>query len=358
MADTTHLKVIKQGVKVWNRWRENNSLIVPDLSDADLSGMNLRDIDLNGANLRGANLKNVNLRGADITSMDMGTGYYQGADLTGADLSGADLTWMNMRYVTLTDANLTAATLGVVNLSISKLRNTNFTKAQLMETDFWSAQFDGAILSHSSIGWCKFIGNDLSKVKGLDTVEHKGPSSTGIDTLYRSGGRIPDIFLQGAGVPDNFITYIASLVVKPMEFYSCFINYSSQDQDVAKRLYADLQSKGIRCWFAPEHLKIGEKIRIGIDESIRHYDKLLLILSKESVRSDWVEQEVETALAKERQGKKAVLFPIRIDDTVTQIDSGWPALIKNTRNIGNFTAWKDHDSYMKAFDRLLRDLKK
>ena len=36
---------------------------------------------------------------------------------------------------------------------------------------------------------------------------------------------------------------------------------------------------------------------------------------------------------------------------------GWPALLKHTRNIGDFTHWGDHDSYRKAFDRLLRDLK-
>jgi hypothetical protein len=52
-----------------------------------------------------------------------------------------------------------------------------------------------------------------------------------------------------------------------------------------------------------------------------------------------------------------VLFPIRLDDTVMQINTGWPAYLKNTRHIGDFTRWKDHDSYQKAFDRLLCDLK-
>lgn len=39
------------------------------------------------------------------------------------------------------------------------------------------------------------------------------------------------------------------------------------------------------------------------------------------------------------------------------VKSGWPALLKHTRNVGDFTNWKDHDSYLKAFDRLLRDLR-
>ena len=76
-----------------------------------------------------------------------------------------------------------------------------------------------------------------------------------------------------------------------------------------------------------------------------------------SVSSQWVEQEVETALAKERKENRTVLFPIRLDKTVMDIEGGWPALIRNTRNIGDFTRWKRHDAYQKALDRLLRDLK-
>jgi len=77
-----------------------------------------------------------------------------------------------------------------------------------------------------------------------------------------------------------------------------------------------------------------------------------------SFESDWVvEQEVEAALARERQEKRTVLFSSRLDDTVKEIEVGWPALIRNTRHIGDFRNWKDHDAYQQAFGRLLRDLK-
>jgi len=163
--------------------------------------------------------------------------------------------------------------------------------------------------------------------------------------------------MRGAGTPDNFITYMHSLTGQAFEFYSCFISHSSTNQSFAERLYADLQSKGVRCWFAPQDLRIGESIRIGIDESIRKHDKLLLVLSADSIRSQWVEQEVEAALKKEREHGQTVLFPIRLDDTVMEINSGWPAFVKHTRHIGDFRGWKNHDSYQKAFDRLIRDLR-
>jgi DNA polymerase-2 len=141
------------------------------------------------------------------------------------------------------------------------------------------------------------------------------------------------------------------------EFFSCFISYSSTDHKFAERLYADLQQQEIRCWFAPEDLRIGASLRAGIDESIRRYDKLLLVLSNNSISSDWVEKEVETAMEQERSQKRIVLFPIRLDDTVMEINSGWPADIRRTGNIGDFRRWENPAVYKKAFDRLLRDLK-
>jgi hypothetical protein len=158
-------------------------------------------------------------------------------------------------------------------------------------------------------------------------------------------------------VPDEFISYMHSLVNAPLEYSICFISYSSKNQDFVERLYTDLQSKGVRCWFAPEDLKIGDKLRPRIDEYIQIYDKLLLALSQYSIASQWVEQEVETALEKERKEGRIVLFPIRLDNAVMDINVGWSALIRKTRKIGDFTQWKQHDAYQQAFERLLHDLK-
>jgi len=143
----------------------------------------------------------------------------------------------------------------------------------------------------------------------------------------------------------------------PIDYYTCFISYSSHDEPFAKRLYADLQHEGVRCWFAPEDLKIGDKIRHRIDESIHLYDKLLLVFSEHAVKSEWVEHEVEAAFEKERQHHKEVLFPVRLDEAVMQTTEAWAADIRRTRHIGDFTSWKQHDDYQQALERLLRDLK-
>ena len=197
---------------------------------------------------------------------------------------------------------------------------------------------------------------NLSVAKGLESVRHEGPSTIGIDTVYASQGRISEVFLRGAGVPDEFITYMRSLVGRAIEFYSCFISYSSKNQDFAERLHADLQAKGVRCWFAPEDMKIGDKIWDRLDQSIRLHDKLLLVLSANAIGSEWIEDEVTTAFEEERRRGKTVLFPVRLDDTVFATGESWAAKARQ-RHIGDFCQWKQHDAYKKAFDRLLRDLK-
>ena len=326
MANPEHLEILKRGWKVWNSWRERNRYITPDLTNADLTGAVLIRAylvlsHLNGAKLVGANLNGANARGVDFIGANLQSAHCNGTDLQGANLQGA---------------NLREVDFGGANLSKVELHGADLSQARLYET---------------------IIGDtDLSGAKNLDACNHLAPCILDHRTLIKSG-KLPLAFLRGCGLPDILINHIPSLLNDRNQFYSCFISYSSKNQFFADRLYADLQNKGVRCWLASEDLKIGERIRIRIDESIRYHDKLLLVLSKQSVESSWVEQEVETALNRERKEKRTILFPIRLDDTLMKIDTGWPALIKNTRNIGDFRKWKNPEAYQKAFDRLLRDLK-
>ena len=312
MADQKQLDILKQGVVAWNEWRGEHLGVRPDLI---------------GANLRGAKLNNANFSHANLSHATLSAATLYRATLSSADLSTADLSDVNLRAATLSHATLNNATLS------------------------------HADLGNATVGYTSFVDVDLSVVKNLETVRHQAPSSIGIDTIYRSQGKIPEAFLRGAGVPDSFLEYMRSLVGNPIDYYSCFISYSSKDQAFAERLYADLQSKGVRCWYAPEDMDIGDKIRPRIEESIRLYDKLLLVLSEYSIASHWVAYEVERALNKEPQGKPNVLYPIRVDDAIMETKADWADDIKSTRHIGDFTLWKNHDDYQKAFDRLLRALK-
>jgi TIR domain len=137
------------------------------------------------------------------------------------------------------------------------------------------------------------------------------------------------------------------------------------DQTFAERLYADLQNKGVRCWFAPHNIQGGKKIHEQIDEAIRVYDRLLLILSEASMNSEWVKTEIAKARKRELREHRRILFPMRLVGFETLRD--WECFDADTGKdsareireyfIPDFSDWKSHDSYQHAFERLLKDLK-
>ncbi len=302
MADKALLKLLSQGAPAWNRWR---------------------------------------------TLYRSSHSMSQPLDLKEADLSGSDFDRMNFTGVDFTKANLSRA----------DLSNVNFSGATL----------SGANLNNARIGWTVFGAVDLSEVKGLMTIEHAGPSVIGIDTIYHSNGNIPELFLQRAGVPEPFRVQMKGLVaaMAPIQFYSCFISYSSKDQEFAERLFNDLHGKGVRCWYAPQHIQAGRKIHEQIDEAIRTYEKLLVVLSENSMNSEWVKTELAKARNRELRENRRMLFPISLVpfkhlcewecfDAATGKDTARE--IREYFIPDTFTNWKNHDKYRTAFNRLLSDL--
>jgi len=247
---------------------------------------------------------------------------------------------------------------------MANLERADLSGAGLFRTDLTGAYLHGTNFEKASASATHFTNLDLSLAKGLATVKHIGPSSVGVDTLLRSKGKIPKVFLRGCGVPDELLEYIGSML--PIEYYSCFISYSTKDQGFADRLYADLQAKGVRCWFAPHHIKGGRKIHEQIDEAIRVHDKLLLILSEHSMTSDWVGTEIANAREREAREKKQMLFPITIapfeevkEWKLFDADRGKDSA-RGVREyyIPDFSDWARNDGkYQTALERLVQDLK-
>jgi uncharacterized protein YjbI with pentapeptide repeats len=187
--------------------------------------------------------------------------------------------------------SLANASLNKSNLSEARFRWFDFSGADLREASFHLIVFDdvyftNANLAGATLSFTTFANVDLSKAKGLEEVNYGAPSTIGIDTIFRSRGKIPESFLRGCGVPQDLIDLIPSLTTQGIQLYSCFISHSSADKEFADRLYADLQAAKIRTWYAPEDLKIGDKIIHSIDRAVMMYDKLLLVLSEASIESE------------------------------------------------------------------------
>jgi uncharacterized protein YjbI with pentapeptide repeats len=155
VANPDHLKTLLAGVSYWNDWRDSDRDTKPDLSRAelnglDLTGANLMEAELTlsslvgavlvDANLLGANFALAKLMDADCRSASMMYSLFRNADLSGADLRGADCGEANfygakLRKANLSEAILLSANLTAADLSEAVLRNTHLERCILNETN-------------------------------------------------------------------------------------------------------------------------------------------------------------------------------------------------------------------------------
>jgi uncharacterized protein YjbI with pentapeptide repeats len=146
----------------------------------------------------------------------------------------------------LSEADLSRTDLSRADLSRTDLIGANLSRAKLSRADLSGAVLGEAVLAHI----------DLCTTTGLQTIDHAGPSYIELFSVQLPPDGSALHFLHGAGVPDEWIAFWRATMMHPIQYHSCFLSYSSHDTRLAERLHADLQARGVRCWFAPEDLKI------------------------------------------------------------------------------------------------------
>ena len=364
MANKEHLAILmeameKDDIEIWNQLNTY-------LSNVEYTGANLSNTTLIGKNLIGGNFDGVNFTNTNLSSSIMDYGKListemNSSNLSHAKLSNADMALANLENANLTNTDLNQANLYITNLTNATLKETNLVGTVFTQTTLKKSNFENAICGNTT-----FANLDLSEVRNLDKVRHSGPSTVGIDTLYKSGGNIPEIFLRGCGVPDNMIAYAKSLVDKPIDYYSCFISYSTANEDFAELLYNTLQGAGIRCWYAPEQLLPGQRIDDGIHRGIQYWDKVLFCASKSSLTEKWwVDFEVDKAfkksrdLQRERGEQVGVLIPLNLDGYMFSDEyKNHPRASQfETTLAADFVGWKnDMDKFNREVKRVIKAL--
>jgi hypothetical protein len=63
-------------------------------------------------------------------------------------------------------------------------------------------------------------------------------------------------------------------------------------------------------WFASHNVAGGKKLHEQIDEAIRLHERLMLILSENSIESEWIRTEIAKARKREVREDRRVLFPL------------------------------------------------
>lgn len=182
MADQEHLAVLHQGVASWNEWRSLHPKLLPDLSSASLSWLELADADLQHCSLNDSRLHYTQLNHADLYRAAFGKASLYGADLRGARMieasfAGADMTRADLRDAEISFTDFTGAHMVECNLQEAKLigaelSKTNLFQANMMGTQLRGAKFlwanltgvnlHGANLSGANLTGATFIDADLS----------------------------------------------------------------------------------------------------------------------------------------------------------------------------------------------------
>ncbi len=321
MADKGQLEILRKGVIVWNQWREENPGVRIDLREADLVATDLRSVDL------------------------------RKADLIRADLRGA-----NLKRAFLSEACLCGA--------------------NLISANFSSASLDGAMFSESLVESTVFASTDLSTARGLDEVEHFGPSHISTDTLVESKGYIPDVFLRGCGLSDWEIEaaklYLPDLSRKQiddilyrvhdlragqaLQINSLFISYTHRDGAFVDKMEKHLNEKGVRFW-RDIHDATSGRLEKVVDRAMRQNPTVLLVLSENSVKSDWVEHEARLARELGKELGRDVLCPVALDEAWK--GCRWPERLREQieeYHILDFSGWQEEGEFGRMFRKLIEGL--
>jgi uncharacterized protein YjbI with pentapeptide repeats len=166
MADPEHLEILRGGTASWNRWRQENPTIHPNLGEAELDGVDLSGVDLRWAHLRRAHLRRAllreaDLRWADLHEVNLHEARLRKADLGGAHLGGADLSGAHLREADLGEAHLGGADLSGADLRQACLHGAHLHGAHLFMTQLGKADLSAADLRKAHLRGARLRGADL-----------------------------------------------------------------------------------------------------------------------------------------------------------------------------------------------------
>ena len=346
-----------------------------DLSGADLTGVDLRMADLSGALLTGAhlfraNLPRANLAGsqmtgsslcrARLTSAVLSHAVLKGADLSysdlsyadldGADLSGADLTATDFSWATLTSANLRGATLTSTSLMMANLTGADLRGARITKADF-----ESSILHRAIAGGSLFANCDLRSVIGLESMLHGAPSSITLDTLARSGGRIPRLFLQGAGVADPLISAQDVLKEQRRTFPTLLLIGSLSDSGLSEQLCRSLSQAHIPAWaLYPDDEDALNTGQSSLDHTV-YYDRLALLCTDAGLDNPLTSRFFSELVRSAKQGRHANLIALGAGEVFYQRQDRLCDGLRDSLTI-DIRGWEDSGTIESAVAHLVREL--
>lgn len=95
---------------------------------------------------------------------------------------------------------------------------------------------------------------------------------------------------------------------------SVFISYSTKDSEFVTQLSTELVKNRIHVWLDKWEMQPGDSLIDKIQSGLTESSFLLVVLSKNSVDSEWCKKEINSGLMRELKEKQVVIIPILLDD--------------------------------------------
>lgn len=139
-----------------------------------------------------------------------------------------------------------------------------------------------------------------------------------LESLIRQGIPKQHIFDKGtwAESQDRFLEAINAAsyrITREDQMISIFLSHSWKDKFFVRELAKKIESYGIKVWLDEAELKVGDSLIQKIGEAIETTDFVGVVLSSNSVNSEWVQRELQAAMQKEFRKRKVVVLPILLE---------------------------------------------
>jgi len=131
---------------------------------------------------------------------------------------------------------------------------------------------------------------------------------------------------------------------------SIFLSHTSSDKPFVRKLANDLRANGHTVWIDEAEINIGDSLIGKIRDGLDSVDYVAVVLSKASVKSTWVQKELEIASNREIKEKKKVVLPIKIEDVPL------PGFLEG-KFYGDFSDPLEYDEKLNLLLRALGDSK-
>jgi len=126
--------------------------------------------------------------------------------------------------------------------------------------------------------------------------------------------RLAEEELSAGATPANEKRSFTLIEEREHREFGVFVSHSAKDEEVATRISNGLKAFGLPLFFARWSIKPSDSIVQKIDRALARSDTILVLLTPNSVRSQWVKRELNSALMAQLQGHDVAVLPLLFED--------------------------------------------